>query len=248
MGMANERDSGSSLPAHRHEVAQLLYAVHGMMRVTTVDGAWIVPPERAVWLPAGSAHEVFCVGPVSLRSLYFREDAASAAGVPSRCTVIVVDALLREVIVSLVNGPQDYADIGPEVRLAAVLVDRIAAAPEAPLHLPLPADRRLKKVTDGLVADPADQRTLSEWARDCGASERTLARLFESETSMSFNRWRQQVRLQAALGLLGEGQSVTGAALAVGYDSPSAFIAMFRRLLGETPGQYLDRMRLDEKR
>lgn len=243
MGMASDRDTETSLPAHRHEVAQLLFASRGMMRVTTDDGAWIVPPERAVWLPAGFAHEVFCIGPVSIRSLYFRPDATGQ--LPETCRVIVVAPLLREVIVAIVTGRQDYADGDPEGRLVAVLLDLIAAATPAPLYLPLPSDRRLKPVTDQLMADPGDPRTLGQWAGICGASERTLARLYVSETGMSFNRWRQQVRLQAALGLLAQGKAVTTAALEVGYDSPSAFIAMFRRLLGETPRQYLERTRSD---
>lgn len=246
MGLASDRDTESSLPAHRHEVAQLLFASRGMMRVTTDDGAWIVPPERAVWLPAGFAHEVFCIGPVAIRSLYFRPDAA--AHLPETCRVIVVPPLLREVIVAIVAGRQDYADGDPEGRLVAVLLDLIAGAMPAPLHLPLPSDRRLKPMTDQLVADPGDPRTLGQWAGICGASERTLARLFVSETGMSFNRWRQQARLQAALGLLAQGKAVTTAALEVGYDSPSAFIAMFRRLLGETPRQYLERTRADAVR
>jgi len=241
MGMANERETSSSLPAHRHEVAQLLFASRGMMRVTTDAGAWIVPPELAVWLPAGQSHQVHCLGLVSMRSLYFRPDVA--AGLPEPCRVILVSPLLREVIVALVEGRQVYRAEDPETRLVTVLLDLVSDAPEAPLRLPLPSDRRLKPVTDQLLAEPADGRTLADWATVCGASERTLARLFDAETGMTFNRWRQQVRLQAALSLLGQGNSVTSAALEVGYDSPSAFIAMFRRLLGETPRQYLERMK-----
>jgi AraC-like DNA-binding protein len=121
----------------------------------------------------------------------------------------------------------------------AVIPDELAGLEPEPLHLPLPADSRLRSVTDTLIADPADGRDLKAWATTAGASERTLARLFVKETGMTFGTWRQRRRLLAAIGRLAEGQSVTSVALDLGYDSPSAFITMFRRTLGATPGRYL---------
>jgi AraC-like DNA-binding protein len=128
---------------------------------------------------------------------------------------------------------------GPEARVLALIPDELRALEPEPLHLPLPRDRRLTAVTGRLAADPADGRSLAAWAKLAGAGERTLARLFLSETGLTFGAWRQRLRLLAAIARLAEGQAVTAVAYDLGYDSPSAFIAMFRRNLGETPGHYL---------
>lgn len=222
---------------HTHERAQLLYAVQGVMRVTTAAGVWVVPPQRAVWIPPGIEHHVQAQGtPLSLRSLYIRDDVL--AGLPEACCVVTVSPLLRELILTAMSLPDVVPADSPSARLVQVLLDRIEGLPVAPLHLPIAADRRLRRIAETLLADPADPRTLADWAQGIGASERTLARLFTRETGMTFGQWRQQVRLLAALARLASGDSVTDVAFDLGYASQSAFIAMFRRTLGKTPGRY----------
>ena len=221
---------------HRHDYAQLLYASSGLMRVQTPVGAWTVPPQRAVWIPPNMVHQVVCVGAVAMRNIYVAP--AAAAGMPGDCRVIAVTPLLRALILAAVGLPRDYGLDGPEGRLVSVLLDQIGCSPAAGLHLPMPRDRRLKVVTDGLIADPADERPLAAWATVAGASARTLARLFQTETGLSFRAWRRQLRLHEALSRLAAGEPVTSVAYAVGYDSPSAFIAMFRRATGTTPSRY----------
>ncbi len=222
---------------HTHRRAQLLYAAEGVMRVTSASGVWVVPPQRAVWIPPGIEHHVRAQGaPLSLRSLYIRPDAL--AGLPSVCCVVTVSRLLRELILEAMQLPDDPPPDSAAARLVQVLLDRIEGLPVAPLHLPSPEDARLRRIADTLLDDPADARTLKEWGRELAASERTLARRFQRETGMTFGHWRQQVRLLAALGRLAAGDSVTTVALDLGYASQSAFIAMFRRALGKTPGRY----------
>jgi AraC-like DNA-binding protein len=206
------------------------------MTVTTDEGTWVVPPQRAVWMPAGVEHEIRCTGAVEMRTLYIQTGALPHA--PNACRVVTVSPLLRELILRAIELPQPYPLGGAEERLIATLLDEIATAPGAPLHLPVPADETLRVVVDGLLADPADSRTLSEWASAAGVSDRTLARLFVKETGVTFAGWRQQLRLVRALESLAAGRSVTEAALDVGYESPSSFIAMFRRALGTTPSRY----------
>jgi AraC-like DNA-binding protein len=152
--------------------------------------------------------------------------------------VLQVSPLLRELIVRVVAFEGPYAESGREARLVAVLLDEVAAARTAPLHLPTPRDPRLRVITERLAADPGDKRSLAVWARSAGASARTLARLFQQETGSSFAHWRQQARLLRALERLAAGDPVTTVALDLGYDSPSAFITMFRSRLGATPGRY----------
>ncbi len=231
-----EYPAGHHVRSHSHRRHQLVYACDGVMTVTTAAGAWVVPPERAVWMPAETEHAVRMHGPVSMRSLYIRADAAP--GLPAACCVVTVPPLLRELIVAAMDIPPRYGADGPEGRMMAVILDRIRGLRTAPLHLPMPTDPRLKAVADALLDDPGDQRSLIAWAAGAGASGRTLARLFVRDTGMTFRQWRRQARLLATLTRLAAGEPVTTVALDLGYDSPSAFIAMFRKALGETPGRY----------
>jgi AraC-like DNA-binding protein/quercetin dioxygenase-like cupin family protein len=222
---------------HTHQRAQLLYAVRGVMRVTTENGVWVVPPQRAVWIPPGIMHHVQAQGAaLSLRSLYIRRDALS--GLPDTCCVVTVSPLLRELIIETMHLSDDPPADSADARLIRVLLDKIEGLPVAPLHLPMTTDKRARRITDTLLDDPADPRTLQDWADELGASERTLARIFSRDTGMTFGQWRQQVRLLAALARLARGDSVTVVAFDLGYASQSAFIAMFRRALGKTPGRY----------
>lgn len=224
---------------HRHCRCQLLYAVEGVMTVTTEAGTWVVPPQQAVWVPAGTLHAVRADRRLLMRSLYL--DPSAAAGLPGSCCVLPVPPLLKALILRVVALPPDYPADGPEARLVAVIPDELARLEPEPLHLPLPRDARLAALTAALIADPGDKRELAAFAREAGASTRTLARLFHRETGMSFGAWRQRRRLQAAVERLAAGDPVTAVALDLGYESPSAFVTMFRRALGETPGRYLAR-------
>jgi AraC-like DNA-binding protein len=235
-GLAAEYDPGAVIALHQHPFAQLIYASDGVMTVTTEHGTWVVPPERAVWVPARVGHSIRMTGRVSMRTLYLADALGPLAG--GACCVVQVSALLRESILRAVAFPKPYRDEGPEARLVAVIADEIRAAPTAPLHLPLPRDPRARRVADALCADPGDPRTLAHWGRFAGASARTLERVFERETKLPFGAWRQQARLLRALEQLASGESVTTVALDLGYETPSAFIAMFRRALGTSPGRY----------
>lgn len=224
---------------HQHERAQLLYAVQGLMVVTTDQGSWTVPPQQAVWIPPNLQHEVTMPCAVVMRSLFIRRDLAQEHF--TDCRVVEVTPLLRELIARLVTLPHDNT---PQLeRLMAVLLDEIKQLKSPPLHLPAPLDNRLRSITEALMADPANNIELQQWARTVGASSRTLSRLFERETGMSFSQWRQQLRLLTAIERLTAGQSVTTVALELGYQSPSAFIAMFRRALGSPPGKYVNPVR-----
>ena len=236
VGLAVRYPDGARIPRHRHGVAQLVYATSGVMTVTTRDGAWVVPPLRAVWIPPRVEHAIRMTGAVEMRTVYFRR--ALSASLPGTCGVVHVTPLLRELVLRAVAFPKRWRPGGLEARLAAVLVDEIRGAPAVPLHLPQPVDPRARFVARALSADPADARPLAAFARPAGASVRTLARLFRRETGLSFAAWRQQLRLLRALERLAAGDPVTGVALDLGYAGPSAFVAMFRRALGISPGRY----------
>ena len=235
--LAQNRTDVGHYPWHSHFRAQLAYATEGVMRVSTTEGTWLVVPQQAVWIPAGIEHEVYAEGPIATRFLYVHPEAC--LGLPENCRVLGVSGLLRELILRVISFGNAAPLSAEQARLMAVIPDELRALRPEPLYLPLPRDSRLRSVTDALTVDPAEGRGLSAWARAAGASESTLARLFIKETNMTFGAWRQRLRLVTAVARLAEGQSVTTVAFDLGYDSPSAFIAMFRRNLGQTPGRYI---------
>lgn len=230
---------GERLAWHRHRRAQLVYASDGIMRVTSTSASYLVPPQRAVWMPGGVEHRIDARSEVSMRTLYIEPEACD--GLPLEVCVLNVTPLLRELILAAVAAGTEYGADAPAARIMAVILDQIRAQPVASLALPMPRDARLLRIARTLLENPADTRDLETWAGIVGASKRTLVRLFPQQTGMSFRQWRQQRRLLHALELLAAGSSVTTVALEVGYDNTSAFIAMFRRCLGTTPRQYLAR-------
>jgi AraC-like DNA-binding protein/mannose-6-phosphate isomerase-like protein (cupin superfamily) len=225
-------------PRHRHRRAQLLYACAGVMSVVTDDGSFIVPPQRAVWIPGGAEHEVSCRGPVSLRTLYIEPSAAAL--LPDRCRVLEVAPFLRALILEAMTLPRLYDEAGRDGRVMGLVLEEIRTQQIAPLHAPMPADPRLGRVCRALLADPSHPGDLDQWAELAGMGRRTFTRLFRDQTAMSFAAWRQHVRLLEALSQLAVGHSVTTVAYDVGYDSPSAFTAMFRRTFGVSPSRYFE--------
>jgi AraC-like DNA-binding protein/quercetin dioxygenase-like cupin family protein len=235
-GMAVNYPHGHALPLHDHDWAQLIYASSGVMTVHSAAGTWVVPPHRAVWVPAGVAHRIGMSGAVAMRTLYLAPSLTAAA--PSHCSVVNVSPLLRELVLRAVEQAPLYDTNPVHARLIGVLIDEIAALPVVPLRVPAPRDPRARRAAEWLRENPDAEADLDAVARRSGASKRTLERLFLRETGLSLGAFREQVRLMRALELLAGGGSVTDVALSVGYGSPSAFIARFRQVLGTTPGRY----------
>ena len=234
--LAARYSAGTLVPPHRHEWHQLIYAREGVMWVQTEEGDWVVPPNRAVWVPAGVRHGIEMVGPVFIHTLYL---AAGIAGeLPPSCCAVNVSPLLREIVLRTIELGMLHAEVPAQGRLLGVLVDQVSGLPAIPLQLPSPSDERARRAAAWLKAHPDDAGSIGQMAKRVAASARTLERLFHKETGLTFGRWRQQLRLLQALRLLAAGRPVTAVALEVGYESTSAFIAMFKRALGTTPRRY----------
>lgn len=238
IGLEDEYPAGFVDPKHCHEHAQFLYASAGVMSVVTPHTSFVIPPQRAVWLPAGMMHEVSCRGAVSLRTLYI-DPVHDTDPISSR--VIEVSDFLKALVLEVVKFPAEYDLEGREGRIAWLLLDEIRRMPNAPYHVPMPSDPRLLRVCREIVANPADQRDIDAWSSLIGMSRRTFTRNFRQDLGMGFALWRQQVRLMEAVSLLAAGRSITSVALDVGYESPSAFTAMFHRAFGEPPSVYVSR-------
>ncbi|MGX9966521.1 helix-turn-helix domain-containing protein [Roseomonas sp. F4] len=231
---ARDYADGEHTPRHMHGRVQLIYATQGVMRITTDEAGFMVPPLHALWMPAATAHQVVTQGQVAMRALFLRADAARAG--PAATTVLAVSPLLRELILAACAEPLEWDPQGRGGHLAALILDEIARAPALPFRVPEPQDPRLKRLAAALRTDPASTRTLEDWAELAGASPRTLERRFRAETGLSFARWRQTLRLTEAAARLAGGEPPARAAAAVGYASAPAFGAAFRAAFGITPG------------
>lgn len=223
----------TSFNRHTHGDHQLAWAASGVLTVFADDRTWLLPPSRALWIPAGVPHEVLAVGSASMIALYARVHGCGINWPQPQCvTVSLLLAALMHHLAQAELDPQQRA------RAEAVLVDSLVPVDTVTIEASMPRDDRALAVAQALVDNPADQRSLDEWGRHVGASARTLARAFSADTGVSFGRWRTSVRLRAALTYLADGQPVGSVARRVGYDTPSAFVAAFRRETGLTPGGY----------
>jgi AraC-like DNA-binding protein len=228
--------SGQIVPPHAEQWHQLIYATRGVMTVRTDEGAWVVPPHRAVWIPARVNYRVEMAGVVALRAIYFRATLRRGRPASRACTVVNVTPLLRELIVRTVKLSVLDDRVPEQKRLIGVILDELKALGAVPLQLPLPQDARAVRFAAKLDKDDDIERLL----RASGASRRTMERLFRAETGMSLGQWLRRHKLLQGLRRLAAGECVNSVALELGYNSASAFIAMFRRELGETPGRYFE--------
>ncbi|RLV81315.1 AraC family transcriptional regulator [Streptomyces rapamycinicus NRRL 5491] len=226
--------SGQWFGRHSHPQHQLAWTRRGVLGVAVDDAYWVLPPTRALWLPGGIVHRTGATRDAVLCGLYFEPDRCALDW--SDPTPVGVDGLLAHLIAYL--GRNDLPD-DARLRAEAVVLDLLRPLPSTPINVPTPTDDRVRAVTEALLADPADPRGLEAHARAVGVSRRTLTRLFIRDTGMTFDRWRTHARLRAALSLLAEGRPVSRVAHTVGYATPSAFLAAFRRTVGTSPGRYL---------
>lgn len=225
------------LGMHSHRRGQLSGLRRGLITMGTETGTWVVPAGHAVWLPPHQPHYGYTHGEVEGWSCYIADTACVT--LPDRPCLIKVSGLLREAVIRA-SGWQGREMDEAQWRLAMVLLDELRTAPIEPFSLAMPVDPRLVRIARALLKDPGDRRDMGAWAAWAGVSERTLSRRFVVETGYSYTVWRQRARLMRALELLAEGAPVTAVAFDLGYDSVSAFIALFKRMLGVTPSAYFN--------
>ncbi|ESQ85193.1 hypothetical protein AEAC466_05645 [Asticcacaulis sp. AC466] len=236
VAIGNDYPPQFELARHSHRRAQLLYAAEGVITVDTEHGAWVVPPERAVWIPAEVSHSVRMVGAVKTRSVLI--EPAYCLARAAQCEVIVVSALLRSLLVEAAESPPEYDIDGRDGLVMALLMAEVNLAPTILLAVPFPKSPGLAAKCHAFLARPDARVTIEDWCRDLNLERRTFTRLFRRQTGMSFVAWRQQACVLTALPRLAGGETVTGVALDLGYDSPAAFATMFKRWLGVPPSHY----------
>lgn len=241
---------------HSHSWAQVAISTTGVIRLTVSHGTYIVPPSRALWIPPGVEHTVTMVEDADLRTLYFHQPrgrcgpgalCSNGNRVPAQawrqCRVLEVSDLLRALVREMPTTPDGgpaptTAELRREQHLSALVRDELARAAAVKLGVDLPQDKRLRHLCEAVLADPTRHETLANWAQDTGASPRTVARLFRSELGSTFTQWRHQVILAKAVSLAAGRMPMGQIAAELGY-SPSAFSAMVRKSVGQSPGQFL---------
>lgn len=249
---ARRLSAATRIVPHSHPWAQVAFSSTGVLRLTAADHTYIVPPSRAVWIPAGTEHVVSVIEDADMRTLYLHQ-AAQSAGPPGlantrvggpggadwqRCRVLEVSPLLRELVQELALAAERSAGDAREHCIAALLQDELRRARPMRLGVGLPADKRLRALCEAVLDDPTRHATLDGWAGEAGASVRTVARLFRQQLGTTFADWRQQVLLAKALSMAARKRPMSHIASELGYASASAFSAMVRRAVGMTPSRF----------
>jgi len=221
---------------HRHRRGQLFCVTEGLIHARTEEGSWILPPSRAGWIPPEAMHTIETCTSTGGWSLLLSPELCT--DLPARPCVIGLGDLLPALIGRAASWDKTEALTADREHVTAVILDEIRRSRHEPLHLPSPKDERVLKITNAILNEPGSLRSVEQWAVIGGISARTMRRLFRAETGMSFGQWRQQAQLVHAMEMLARGVSVTDVAYALGYATPSNFIAMFRRAFGDSPARY----------
>ncbi len=236
-GIASGGFGDFELEPHHHVKSQILLVQRGALSCEAEGGLWIVPPRSALWIPGGARHSIRVTGMLEGYGAFVAGDAEP--GLPSTCRTVSVTPLLRELLARAADLPLLYDDSGPTTRMMAVLLDEISTARVEDLHLPMPTDPRLRKLADAMLAAPTDRASLDVWADKANVSKRSLGRLMNHETGMSFGRWRQQLSVVLAVQWLADGTPMQRVAADLGYESVPSFVTMFRKVLGTAPARYM---------
>jgi AraC-like DNA-binding protein len=236
--LAYEYPRGFQVPEHAHGSDQLIYAIRGVMHVRSGHGIWLIPPHFGLWIPARTYHSIKMPEAVSMRTLYIRRGLAPT--LPPNCTVFQITPLLRELIVETVRRKELRMRNRLDCSIRDVLVAQLESASPMPASVTIPRDPRARAIADAVITNPADRRSLATLCESVGASVRTIQRVFQREVGSDFEFWRRQARLMKALELLVSGRSVKETSFALGYRQPTAFVEMFRGILGTTPGAWIN--------
>jgi len=222
---------------HHHRKGQFLLWMRGVLTCEVAGGFWLVPPGSAIWVPGGVQHRMEVAGTIECYVVYV--DSAASDALPRDCCTLSTTPLLRELVIRSAALPMRYEEGGMASRVMTLLLDEMALAQPGQVHLPLPKDKRLRKLVEWIMASPSDPGSINSWAHRMDMSSRTLSRVVSRETGMSFGRWRRQLHILLALQWMAKGATVQDVADGLGYENASNFVVMFRKVLGETPGRYL---------
>lgn len=242
--LSYEYPAGSLIPNHAHGSDQLIYAIEGIMEVSSGRNIWTLPPQFALWLPAKTFHRIQTIGVVRMRTLYFRPGTVFCE--QSGSSLLYVAPLLRELIIETVRLGRLRQRNLPECALRDLLAVQLANATAMPLGVTMPSEPRALAVAKLIAGKLTDKRPLAKLCSEAGVGVRTAQRIFRSELGIDIDTWRRQARLTKAVQLLVAGHSVKEVSFCVGYQQSSAFVEAFRRLFGSTPKVWTEGLRRAE--
>jgi AraC-like DNA-binding protein len=228
---------GHVIPLHQHRRGQLISSASGVIVLATPEGAWVMPPQRGMWIPPATEHHVRMVGAVRMQSLYLEPN--TIPNMPTRCQVVGISPFVRDLMTEALTVPPEYALNSRAGALMELIHHEMQRLPILPLSLPYPAHGALAARCRRFIEQPGIHETIDDWSETLGMSRRAFTRLFRRETGLSFMAWRQQACLLSAMPRLAAGESVTTVAVDLGYENPSAFTLMFKRAFGSPPLAYL---------
>ncbi|WP_193227868.1 AraC family transcriptional regulator [Aureimonas psammosilenae] len=237
VAIAKQYPTGHYIEPHDHRRGQFMTTSRGVILLTTMDGAWLMPPERGMWIPPATVHNVRMIGAVEMRSLYIEADATPKMS--PTCQVVGLSPFMRTLMTEAIDCPLEYDTDGRDGALMRLVLHELSGMKELPLSLPYPSHGALAARCQAFIAAPSIGETINDWCESLGMSRRTFTRLFRSQTGLSFVAWRQQACLMSAMTKLVAGASVTSVSGELGYDNPAAFTTMFRRSFGAPPLRYL---------
>ncbi len=226
-------EAGGEFASRRQPWCKVGYAVTGVMEACVEGRRFLCPPHYATWIPADALHRCYNRQNVKFVSIYINQDLC--VGMPETACTLALSPLIKAILADFAARRITVPKTEDDIRLALVLVDQLLKAPRRESYLPVSDDDLLRPIIDALLKKPGDRRSLAEWARTLQTTERTLSRRFQSDLGIPFNEWRQRSKLVASLSLIEKGKSIQETANDLGYSSPSAFIAMFRRQTGVSP-------------
>ncbi len=230
-------ENQEDVPFHIHRKGQLILTLQGGVTCLAPHAYWMVPANCAAWMPAGVPHSNRVTANAHVLFLYIEPDVP---GLPQECCTLNISVMLREMIKHFADFPQDYAKKTYYADFAQIMLYELSLMPVERLSLPISDNSKIRMLADSLMENPGDRSSLDRWANRLAMSKRTFERFIKKETGMTFGRWRQQLHLLVAIRLLVTGSSVQTTAYELGYDSVTAFITMFKKALGKTPGRFLD--------
>lgn len=224
--------------AHAHACGQLLLIERGAVLCESEASRWLMGARQVCWIPPRLAHSALAIGDVDGLAAYVSPSHDLSGGLFGDALAVTQASALLQAALHRLLALASLQWGARQVRLMQVLADELLSVPSASFALPLPGEPRLKRLCRQILENPARPWRLDDAARQFGFSRSTLMRVFRAQTGLGFGQWLAQARLHVALQLLGAGSQVGVAALQVGYQSPSAFCAAFRRLYGMSPGAF----------
>lgn len=230
--------SKQGVPMHTHVRGQIVLTLRGNVTCELESGLWLVPPDCALWIPGGTPHRSVVSADGIVCYLYLTPDAVQLPTLP--CTLLITP-LVRELIIHVTRLNPGYDLDSPDGRIVSVLIEQLEQLAIGELNMPLPDNSRLRAIANEMLEDPGNRNTIHEWAKFVALSERSLGRLVQKETGMTFGEWRQQFKIMVAVQDLAAGASVESVAEKLGYESTGAFTLMFKKVLGQTPRLYVNR-------